>query len=252
MSNAFAPIVRARPDPIFGRLGHPGSPPNRLQPDTSSHTLRIPPLGGHPVLRSTPIGGSRSVLLVSGFRLRASKDFSIPSSRFGHRGITPAFGYGAPHPSAGDTLTLPIHALLSAHCGHVRASANGPAFYRRRSGRDGPFQRLGPAPGEIAGPQPNRVVSHAKGFSDARTGPGRRRQQNGARPVRLPARTVKATRWSSLAATGDFPSVPHPFESVPTANRKTRPLVNQPEPAKYLPRSSHARIHGRETRRGSA
>jgi len=54
-------------------------------------------------------------LLVSGFRLRASKGFSIPSYRFGQRGITPAFGYGAPHPSAGGTLTLLIHALLSAH-----------------------------------------------------------------------------------------------------------------------------------------
>ncbi len=49
----------------------------------------------------------------------ASKDFSIPSSRFGQRGITPAFGYGAPHPSAGGTLTLLIHALLSAHYGGV-------------------------------------------------------------------------------------------------------------------------------------
>jgi hypothetical protein len=47
--------------------------------------------------------GSRSVLLVSGFRLRAPRDFSIPSCRFGRRGITPAFGYGAPHPSAGGT-----------------------------------------------------------------------------------------------------------------------------------------------------
>ena len=52
---------------------------------------------------------------ISGFRLRASKGFSIPSYRFGQRGITPAFGYGAPHPSAGGTLTLLIHALLSAH-----------------------------------------------------------------------------------------------------------------------------------------
>ncbi len=29
--------------------------------------------------------------------------------------ITPAFGYSAPHPSAGGTLTLLIHALPSAH-----------------------------------------------------------------------------------------------------------------------------------------
>ena len=116
--------MRAGPDPIVGRPVHPGSPPNRLQPDTSPDTLRIPPRGRHPVLRSTSISGSRSVLLVSGFRLRASKnDFTIPSSRFGQRGVTPAFGYGAPHPSAGGTLTLLINALLSAHYGPVRLPA---------------------------------------------------------------------------------------------------------------------------------
>jgi hypothetical protein len=38
----------------------------------------------------------------------------------GRRGITPAFGYGAPHPSAGGTLILLIHALPSAHYGGVR------------------------------------------------------------------------------------------------------------------------------------
>ena len=54
MSNAFAPIVRARPNPIFGRPVHQGSPPIRLQPDTSPQTLRIPDRSGHPVLRDTP------------------------------------------------------------------------------------------------------------------------------------------------------------------------------------------------------
>ena len=38
----------------------------------------------------------------------------------GRRGITPAFGYSAPHPSAGGTLTLLIHALPSAHYGPLR------------------------------------------------------------------------------------------------------------------------------------
>jgi len=33
----------------------------------------------------------------------------------GQRGITPAFGYGAPHLSARGTLTLLISALPSAH-----------------------------------------------------------------------------------------------------------------------------------------
>src|SRR5271157_4593183 len=48
---------------------------------------------------------------------------------------------------------------------------------------------------------------------------------------RDPARAARATRCSSLAATGDFPPMPHPPESMPTANPKTRPLVNPPESA---------------------
>src|SRR6202040_1961722 len=73
--------------------------------------------------------------------------FSIPSLSSGQRGITPAFGYSAPHPGAGGTLTLLNSALLSAHYGtvrllqhvHVRRAAcglRGPAFvkWRRRTG----------------------------------------------------------------------------------------------------------------------
>src|SRR5208337_2321915 len=69
--NAFAPVLRARPCPTFGRPVRPRGSPHRLRPGTSPHTLRIPPRDGHPVLRSTSSGGFRSVLLVSGFRLRA-------------------------------------------------------------------------------------------------------------------------------------------------------------------------------------
>ena len=44
-----------------------------------------------------------------------------PTSKLaGRRGITPAFGYSAPHPSAGGTLTLLIHALPSAPYRSVR------------------------------------------------------------------------------------------------------------------------------------
>src|SRR5436305_1600297 len=46
------------------------------------------------------------------------------SSHFGQRGITPAFGYGAPHPSAEGTSTLPIWALPSAHYAAVRRLAS--------------------------------------------------------------------------------------------------------------------------------
>jgi len=65
-------------------------------------------------------GGFRSALAVSGFRLRARLGFSIPSSLFGQREITPAFGYDVPHSGVGGTLTLLNHALLSAHSEPLR------------------------------------------------------------------------------------------------------------------------------------
>src|ERR1017187_6385872 len=46
----------------------------------------------------------------------------------GPRGITPAFGYGAPHPSARGTSTLLINALLSAHYGPLRHPLASPRF----------------------------------------------------------------------------------------------------------------------------
>jgi hypothetical protein len=67
-------------------------------------------------------------LAVSSFRFRARLGFSIPSLSSGQRGITPAFGYSAPHPGAGGTLTLLNSALLSAHYGPFRhPSAPGPS-----------------------------------------------------------------------------------------------------------------------------
>ena len=113
--NAFAPIVRARPCPTFGRPVRLRGGPHRLRPGTSPHALRIPPRGGHPALRSLTKDGCRSALAVSGFRLRARLGISIPPFFSGQRGITPAFGYGDPHPSAGGTPTLLTNTLPSAH-----------------------------------------------------------------------------------------------------------------------------------------
>jgi hypothetical protein len=84
--NAFAPIVRARPCPTFGRPVHRRGSPHRLRPGTSPHTLRIPPHGGHPVLRSNTESGFRFTLAVSSFRFRARLGFSIPSLFSGQRG----------------------------------------------------------------------------------------------------------------------------------------------------------------------
>src|SRR5271169_4923849 len=96
MSNAFAPIVRARPDPIFGRPVHQGSPPIDYSP----------------------------ILLLKPFGFRIAPDtLSSDENLVGQRGITPAFGYSAPHPSAGGTLTLLIHALPSAHFRFVRQTS---------------------------------------------------------------------------------------------------------------------------------
>src|SRR5580704_11730301 len=93
MSNAFAPIVRARPNPIFGRPVHQGPPPIDYSP----------------------------ILLLKPFGFRIAPDtLSSDENLVGQRGITPAFGYSAPHPSAGGTLTLLIHALPSAHYGPLR------------------------------------------------------------------------------------------------------------------------------------
>src|ERR1700757_1812808 len=95
MSNAFAPIVRARPNPIFGRPVHQGSPPIDYSP----------------------------ILLLKPFGFRIAPDtLSSDENLAGQRGITPAFGYSAPHPSAGGTLTLLIHALPSAHYGDADPS----------------------------------------------------------------------------------------------------------------------------------
>ena len=86
------------------------------------------PFGFHLTMDTLPsgesqAGGSRSALarirlsLSCPFRLLHTFPFSGP------RGITPAFGYGAPHPSARGTSTLLSNALLSAHYGPVRLPA---------------------------------------------------------------------------------------------------------------------------------
>ncbi len=128
--NAFAPIVRARPCPTFGRPVRHRGRPHRLRPGTAPHALRIPPRDGHPALRNFTSSGFRSALAVSGFRLRARIDFSIPSAHPGQRGVTPAFGYGAPHPSAGGTSTLLICALPGAHYEVLRFPDLPPAALR--------------------------------------------------------------------------------------------------------------------------
>jgi hypothetical protein len=189
--NAFAPIVRARPCPTFGRpVRHWGSP-HRLRPGTSPHALRIPPRGGHPALQSPASGGSRSALAVSGFRLRARLGFSIPSTHSGRRGVTPAFGYGAPHPGAGGTSTLLTSALPSAHYEPVRlpASARSCALVVLRASPPSATSPTDPAgsPGSQRWPFAREAV----------------RDPGGATPSRIST----AHMWPSLAGTSSASTI---------------------------------------------
>src|ERR1700751_668558 len=114
MSNAFASLLQARPCPTFGRPVHLWGSPLDYRP-----VLLLMPFGFHLTVDTLPSGelasdGFRFTLAVSDFRLCARLGFSIPSALSGPRRITAAFGYSAPHPSAGGTRTLPINALLSA------------------------------------------------------------------------------------------------------------------------------------------
>jgi len=83
------------------------------------------PFGFHLTMDTLPSGVLRMAAsdppwLVSSFRFRARVGFFIPSFLSGQRGITPAFRYDAPHPSAGGTSTLLSNALLSTHYTAVR------------------------------------------------------------------------------------------------------------------------------------
>src|SRR6266581_5338656 len=89
MDNAFVAIVPTRPCPLFGRPVHRWNGSHRFRPGASPQALRIPPRGGHPAL---------------------------PDTHRGQRGITPACGYGAPHPSTSGTSTRLSTWLPSAHC----------------------------------------------------------------------------------------------------------------------------------------
>ena len=130
---AFASVVQARPCPTFGRPVRHG-----VAPSTAARYCSANP--SDPTSRWAPCppqfrrGGSRSTLAVSGFRLRARVGVSIPAT-CGRRGITPAFGYGPPHPGAGGTSTLLTSALPGAHYTPLRhplafGSLPGVAGYR--------------------------------------------------------------------------------------------------------------------------
>src|SRR5260370_16593462 len=81
-----------------------------------------PPSADRFIFGVAPIDYGPVVLLMPfGFHLAMD---TLPSEELtsfsGQRGITPAFGYGPPHPSARRTSTFPNNALLSTQYGAVR------------------------------------------------------------------------------------------------------------------------------------
>ena len=97
--NAFASIVQARPDPPWADRFIIGVAPIDYGPG-----LLLRPFGFHLAMDTLP----------SGVLPRSSTFFPLS---LGQRGITPAFGYGAPHPGARGTSTLLNNVLLSTHYG---------------------------------------------------------------------------------------------------------------------------------------
>src|SRR5947209_5145311 len=115
MSNAFAPLSRARPCPTLGR-------PVRL---------RVAPIDYSPAVLRMPFGFRLATDTLPSGRLQA-QPLQVPlgcirlspscpcrvlhtfSTLPAKRGVIPAFGYRAPHPSARGTLTLLSNTLLSA------------------------------------------------------------------------------------------------------------------------------------------
>jgi hypothetical protein len=114
--DAFAAIVPARPCPVFGRPVHHGVASSitaryfsASPSDSTSRWTPCPPVVSRQLTRlRLRLGRIRR------FRLRARLDVSL-SGGPGQRGVTPAFGYGAPYPGASGTSTHLIWALPSTH-----------------------------------------------------------------------------------------------------------------------------------------
>lgn len=119
MSSAFAPIVRARPCPIFGRPVRPGVAASATAryfssclSDSASRRTPCPPKQYQRWLQ----------VRLNWVRLSPACPFRLlhTFACCGRRGITPAFGYDAPHLSAGGTSTLLIWTLSSTHYAALR------------------------------------------------------------------------------------------------------------------------------------
>src|ERR1017187_2692408 len=103
-----------------------------VAPIDYSPVLLLMPFGFHLAVDTLPSGNCKRWLQVrlGCVQLSPSCPFRLLHTFLspGPRGITPAFGYGAPHPSARGTSTLLNNALLSAHYDPLRGPNQPPPF----------------------------------------------------------------------------------------------------------------------------
>ncbi len=153
------------------------------------------------------------------FRFRARLGFSMLELP-GQRGITPAFGYDAPHPSARGTPTLLICALPGAQYGAVRLPMT---VRHRRASSDFPMRPAAPlaAGGRGISRFPCEVLPCVLGVSD-RAGSLRvsrkRREECGLPPVS----TASAPRsWNPLISRLNTRPAHSPVNASPPTSRST-------------------------------
>ena len=136
---------------------------------------------------------------------------------------------------AGDRPVVPVGYRLFQQ--RSDDAQGGFTLHRRRPGRDARLQRRDAAGGEVAAPEPNRILAHAKRLRNLRAGPARQRQKHGARPVRLPAitRASQSQKGGALLIARHnrrLPAMPHTMQiTCGSESQKTYPLVNQTESA---------------------
>jgi hypothetical protein len=196
MENAFVAIVPTRPCPLFGRPVHRRDGSHRFRPGASPQALRIPPRGGHPAL---------------------------PDSDRGQRGVTPAFGYGALHPSTSGTSTHLSTSLPSAHYGPVRRPV---VVHHRRTSFDFPMRPAMRTGNDGLSRLPRKVFPYMPGVSD-RAGVRRVSRYRYA-GFRLPlATTASAPRRACLSTGFSFRgSIARPARAP--VNASTSPLRAPP------------------------
>ena len=168
---------------------------------------------------------------------RGRRQRNFFSQRLGQLGSADAdprtrFDFGA---QPGDCPIAPIgHGFLQQGRDHTQRCFT---LHRGRAGRRVGLERRNAAAQEVAAPQANRIFAHTNASAIRRlvqpaSVSSVARARSASPRSRDKARTPRAARSSSVAASGDFPAMARPRESVPAGSESDRQsLVKQPDSA---------------------